>query len=251
MLNINKILERLSRLFKKLINENYFINHKFQNKNQITNTNTIFKILKRKKFYPNNIFDIGCGHGEWFIKINKIFPKSKYFLFDANYENKDLLKKLSKKYNINYKICLISNKIKKIKFYRMGYGSSVYNELSKFERKKDILRSTTLKIILSEKKISSKNNLLKLDVQGSELDILKGLGNKIDIFEAIILETSVRRYNQSSPLFIKIINFMYKKNFIFYDLCDLKRLDGTNSTLIQFDALFINKNSKLINKNYY
>ena len=56
MLNINKILERLSRLFKKLINENYFINHKFQNKNQITNTNTIFKILKRKKFYPNNIF---------------------------------------------------------------------------------------------------------------------------------------------------------------------------------------------------
>ncbi len=77
----------------------------------------------------------------------------------------------------------------------MGYESSVYNELSKFERKIDILRSTTLKIILSEKKISSKNNLLKLDVKGSELDILKGLGNKIDIFEAIILETSVRRYN--------------------------------------------------------
>ena len=75
---------------------------------------------------------------------------------------------------------------------------------------------------INKKKISSKNNLLKLDVQGSELDILKGLGNKIDTFEAIILETSVRRYNQSSPLFIKIINFMYKKNFIFYDLCDLK-----------------------------
>ena len=85
--------------------------------------------------------------------MNKIFPKSKYFLFDANYENKYLLKKLSKKYNINYKICLISNKIKKIKFYRMGYGSSVYNELSKFERKIDILRSTTLKLILIEKKI--------------------------------------------------------------------------------------------------
>lgn len=126
MLNINKILERLSRLFEKLINENYFINHKFQNKNQITNTNTIFKILKKKKFYPKNVFDVGCGHGEWFIKINKIFPDSKYFLFDANYENKYLLKKLAKKYNINYKICLISNKIKKIKFYRMGYGSSIY-----------------------------------------------------------------------------------------------------------------------------
>jgi len=113
-----------------------------------------------------------------------------------------------------------------------------------------MLKTTTLKLILSEKKISSKNNLLKLDVQGSELDILKGLANKIDTFEAIILETSVRRYNKSSPLFIKVINFMYKNNFIFYDLCDLKRLDGTNSTLVQFDALFISKNSTLINKNY-
>ena len=43
---------------------------------------------------------------------------------------------------------------------------------------------------------------------------------------------------------------MYKNNFIFYDLSDLKRLDGTNSTLVQFDALFISKNSTLINKNY-
>ena len=132
----------------------------------------------------------------------------------------------------------------------MGYGSSVYSELSRFKRKIDIIKTTTLKLILSEKKISSKNNLLKLDVQGSELDILKGLDNKIDTFEAIILETSVRRYNKSSPLFIKVINFMYKNNFIFYDLCDLKRLDGTNSTLVQFDALFISKNSTLINKNY-
>ena len=56
MLNINKILERLSRLFRVLINENYFINHKFQNKNQITNTNTIFKILKKKKILSEKYF---------------------------------------------------------------------------------------------------------------------------------------------------------------------------------------------------
>jgi hypothetical protein len=28
-------------------------------------------------------------------------------------------------------------------------------------------------------------------------------------------------------------------------------LDGKNSTLIQLDALFIRKNSKLLNKNYH
>ena len=133
----------------------------------------------------------------------------------------------------------------------MGYGSSVYNELSQHNRKIKIIESTTLKKEINEHNILSKNNLLKLDVQGSELDILKGLKEKINIFEAIILETSVRRLNKSSPLFITIINFMYKNNFIFFDICDLKRLDGKNSTLIQFDALFIRKNSKLLNKNYH
>jgi len=251
MFYINKTLERLSRLFRILINKDYFINHKYQNKNQVTNTNTIFTILKNKNYYPQNIFDIGCGHGEWFKKINKIFPKSKYYLFDANYENKEFLRRLSVKHKINYKICLISNKIKKIKFYIMGYGSSVYNELSQHNRKIKIIESTTLKKEINEHNILSKNNLLKLDVQGSELDILKGLKEKINIFEAIILETSVRRLNKSSPLFITIINFMYKNNFIFFDICDLKRLDGKNSTLIQLDALFIRKNSKLLNKNYH
>jgi hypothetical protein len=133
----------------------------------------------------------------------------------------------------------------------MGYGSSVYNELSQHNRKIKIIESTTLKKEINEHNILSKNNLLKLDVQGSELDILKGLKEKINIFEAIILETSVRRLNKSSPLFITIINFMYKNNFIFFDICDLKRLDGKNSTLIQLDALFIRKNSKLLNKNYH
>ena len=133
----------------------------------------------------------------------------------------------------------------------MGYGSSVYNELSQHKRKIKIIESTTLKKEVNEHNILSKNNLLKLDVQGSELDILKGLKEKINIFEAIILETSIRRLNKSSPLFITIINFMYKNNFILFDICDLKRLDGKNSTLIQLDALFIRKNSKLLNKNYH
>ena len=59
MYYINKSLERLSRLFKILINKDYFINHKYQNKNQVTNTDTIFTILKNK----NLILDAAMGSG--------------------------------------------------------------------------------------------------------------------------------------------------------------------------------------------
>ena len=68
-----KLLERISRFLIKLIPAYYKNNHKFQNKNQITNTNFILSLLK-KKINPNFILDIGCGYGEWFLKCYNFFP---------------------------------------------------------------------------------------------------------------------------------------------------------------------------------
>ena len=104
-----------------------------------------------------------------------------------------------------------------------------------------------LKNELSNFKLDTNNNMIKLDVQGSEIDILKGLGSNIDLFEIILLETSVKEYNKGSPLFIDVINFMNEKNFSFYDIYDLKRLGMNKSFLVQFDAVFIRKNSSLLN----
>lgn len=240
-------LQKISRLLQKFISINYKSHHKFQNKNQITDMKTILSLLRRK-IYPKYIFDIGCAHGEWFLKAHKIFPESKYFLFDANSQNASKLSNLQKKYsNICYKICLLSDKVKELKFYNMGYGSSVYEENTKFDRKIEYITSNTLENELSKINIDSTNNIIKLDVQGSEIDIIKGLNNKISFFEVIILETSVKEYNKNSPLFIDIINFMENKNYSFYDICDLKRLGNENSFLVQFDAVFVRKNSKLLN----
>ena len=99
---------------------------------------------------------------------------------------------------------------------------------------------------LSKLNFHSSNNIIKLDVQGSEIDILKGLGKKISFFEIIILETSVKEYNKGSPLFIDVINYMNKLNYIFYDIYDLKRLGNYGSFLVQFDAIFVKKNSSLL-----
>ena len=63
MNEINKFFERLSRLFRYFISNSYKLNHKYQNKNQITNTDLILntdsaeilaeKVLKvEHKLYP-------------------------------------------------------------------------------------------------------------------------------------------------------------------------------------------------------
>ena len=136
---------------------------------------------------------------------------------------------------------------KELKFFNMGYGSSVYEEKTNFSREIEHITSTTLKNELSYFKLDTFDNIIKLDVQGSEIDILKGLDNYIKHFEIVLLETSVKEYNKGSPLFIDVINFMNEKNYSFYDIYDLKRLGKNKSFLVQFDAVFVRKNSPLIN----
>ena len=90
------------------------------------------------------------------------------------------------------------------------------------------------------------NNLIKIDVQGAEIKILKGLGDYIHNFEVIILEVSVHEYNKNAPLFDEVMTYMKSKNYSIYDIYDLKRLGEYNSFLIQFDCIYVRNNSSLL-----
>ena len=246
MIKINKLFERLSRFFRFFISDNYKLNNKYQNKNQITNAELILNVLKARGFNPKYIIDVGCGYGQWTKKLFKFYPSSNYLLFDADKNNKKKLNNLKKNNNnLDYKICLLSNDNKNYKFYNMGYGSSIFEEQTSHKRNVEEILSTTLDQELPDELQNHSNNLIKLDVQGSEIKILEGLLDKINYFEVIILEVSVHNYNKDSPLFDKVMNFMYNKNYRLYDLFDLKRLGNNNSFLVQFDCVFVRKNSKL------
>ncbi len=243
---INKFLERLTRFCKYLMTEKYKQNHKYQNKNQTVNTNFILKSLHDKNYKPNYIVDVGCGHGEWTKKMMKYFYKSNFLLFDANEDNKEKLEELkNKNNNISYKITLLSDDNKDYKFYKMGYGSSIYEEQTSHKRKVQNIKSIRLIDVLPEELKKSKNNMIKLDVQGAELKILNGLNELINKFEIIILETSLHGYNKNAPLFNEVLNFMINKNYKLYDLFDFKRLGNYKSFLLQFDCVFVREDSEL------
>ena len=234
------------KFFKSLLTITQLSNHKFQNKNQVTNAKIILNLLKNKNFSPNYIVDVGSGYGEWTKKLLKVFPKSDFYLFDAdknNLEKLDILKKKNK--NINYKICLLTDDNKTYNFYNMGYGSSIFEEQTSHNRNILEITSTTLNQELHNELKNQTNNLIKLDVQGSELKVLEGLRETINTFEVIILEVSIHNYNKDSPLFDKVMNYMNEKDYRLYDLFDLKRLGDNKSFLVQFDCVFVRKNSEL------
>ena len=242
-----KLLIKLISFLKKLLPINTINNHKYLNKNQVTNLEIVINSLKNRGYYPSYIYDIGCFQGIWTQKILKIFDKSIFFLFDANSENENLLQKLQNKFsNIQYKITLLSDDNNEYTFFKMKSGSSIFEEQTSHPRELETLRSTTLSSHLTPNIKNFYNNLIKIDAQGSEIKILKGLGEFIKHFEIIILEVSLHRYNKDAPLFDEVMNFMNNKNFSLYDIYDLKRLGNDNSFLIQFDCVFIRKNSNLL-----
>ena len=81
-------------------------------------------------------------------------------------------------------------------------------------------------------------DLIKLDVQGAELDILKG-GKKY--FKQtkpryLLLETSIQQYNHGAPLASSVISYLDKKGYSLRDIMDV--LYNQNNQLLQVDFLF-------------
>ena len=244
---INKLLSKLIISLSHLLPISFKINHKFQNRNQVTNLSIIISSLKNKNFNPNYIIDVGCFKGIWTTKLLNFFPDSKFILFDADDKNIEYLEKLkSNNKNINYKIKLLSDDERYYDFFSMESGSSIFEEQTKYFREVKKVKSSLLFNELPNEIKLSNSNLIKIDVQGSELKVISGLKELIDNFEVVILEVSIHEYNKGSPLFFDVISYMKNKNFILYDIFDLKRLGEQDSYLLQLDCVFLRENSDLL-----
>jgi len=111
---------------------------------------------------------------------------------------------------------------------------------------------------LEEIKGINKIDAIKLDTQGSELDILKGFEKKIK--EVLIIESEVEfiELYKNQPLFSDLQKFLKKNNFILHKLIDIEGrpfrpwVVNNNpafpmSQLLSAEAIFIKDFSKLEN----
>ena len=81
-------------------------------------------------------------------------------------------------------------------------------------------------------------NFIKIDTQGSEIDILKGSKNTLKNCNLIYLETPIIEYNLNSPNLNECVNYLKSISFVPLDICEVHYMD---KVLIQVDILYINK----------
>jgi FkbM family methyltransferase len=79
--------------------------------------------------------------------------------------------------------------------------------------------------------------LIKLDVQGAELDALEGAIGILAQTEIIIVESSLFQFYVGAPTFSDIVEWMADKQFALYDICRGARRPRDNA-LAQVDLIF-------------
>jgi hypothetical protein len=131
-----------------------------------------------------------------------------------------------------------------VEFSQMETGSSVFDEASPYARKRLKKTLVTLDNLLEAYKDFQQLDFLKLDVQGYELEVLKGASTLLQHTEFVLMETSLIPINTGCPLIFEVITFMNSMGFQTMDFCSqVRRKDGA---LWATDLLFINKSSRFL-----
>jgi len=177
-----------------------------------TRWNLINDNLQIIGFEPNKKEFIKLINSEKYIWFNKALYsekcKKKLYVSEC-YSNTSLLKP-------NYKV------IDKLYYNKPDIRKS-YNII-----KEEYINCDKLDNILIEAEI--KPDVIKLDTQGTELEILKGTNKNLNSnFFAVEIEIEFVQLYQEQPLFTDIHKFLIEKNFILMDYGNIMSVKGANS----------------------
>jgi hypothetical protein len=91
---------------------------------------------------------------------------------------------------------------------------------------------------------NSSPDLLKLDVQGYELEVLKGAEKSLPKIQVILAEVNLLDIHQNVPLLAQTIAWLNERDWVAYDICGLTRRP-LDQALWQADFIFVPRNSPL------
>jgi FkbM family methyltransferase len=215
-------------------------------------TETAYTRLRRLGFRPNGIVDAGAYQGEWSRLIAGVFPRTPIVMIDAQEDMSSTLQLVQQTLaETGYKICLLgASEGTEVPFNLMGRGSGIYRERSNVPRSMVYLTTQTLDNVMTEFDKLRDPLLVKLDVQGAELDVLQGATNTLEKTEIIQLEVSLMRYHDDAPTIYDVFEFMKERGFVPFDVCGFVRAPPKYLALMQADILFAREYS-ILRSNYF
>jgi FkbM family methyltransferase len=190
------------------------------------------------------VIDVGVAFGT--PQIYRAFPRAKYWLVEPVEEARPTLERLRIELDAECVFAAAGTENGEVELFVHDdlSGSSVLAQaegalLDGTQRR---VRRVRLDSVLPDR--LDRPCLLKVDTQGTELDVLHGLGNRLAEMDVIIIETSLFPFRQGAPVLADVVRFMEDRALVVYDILEgeARALDGA---LAQVDLVFVPRDGPL------
>jgi FkbM family methyltransferase len=197
-------------------------------------------------FTPNVFYDIGANdpfsaEGQQTL-YKPLMPQTQFFLFEAMAKHEPALIRSGEPYAIS--VLDSRDGVEKIFYqssaYPPGTGDSLYLECTPTYGPSHLISSRhvtrSLDSIIAERQWPLPD-FIKLDTQGSELDILRGAPQCLANARGLQIECNVQKYNEEAPLVAAVIAFAESEGFRLYDVVQFHFT--RRKELLQADLVFV------------
>jgi len=212
----------------------------------VPDTENSLRRMKKLGFAPRTVIDVGAYVGDWTRTCKQLFPEARVLMVEPQVAKASALAQVAADLrDVEARSVLLgATEGANVDFYEAESGSSVLRESAQPRPPTGQLAMSTLDAITADGPFA-RPDFIKLDVQGYELQVLKGGEHTLRSAEAVLMEVNLLALHEGVPLFHQAAEFMGKRGFQVYDLCSFIRrpYDGA---LWQVDVVFIGSSSHLV-----
>ncbi|MEG4998381.1 FkbM family methyltransferase [Microcoleus sp. B4-D4] len=207
---------------------------------------------KQLGFEPETVIDVGAGLGTF--EIYEAFPKARYLLIEPIAENEPYLKKICQYLErADYIIAAASKKAGLVPL-QVNLSNLIHSYISEEgEASSETFELRTIPAVTLDEvcKIRQLEGpyLIKVDVDGRELDVLAGASQILQNTEFVIVEVALYVLSRFDKMYT-VIEFMKEQGFVAYDIVDPGyRL--SDLALSQVDMVFVKESGQFTKESRY
>jgi len=207
--------------------------------------------VSRLDFRPQTVIDVGVANGTF--ELYEAFPNARHLLIEPLEEFKPALEKITRQFNAEYVIAAASDKVGRIAInvHSILDGSSILKEVegSHVDGVERVVPAVTIDYLCNERNLIGPY-LIKVDVQGAELQVLNGGRKTLEETELVILEVHLFQFFVNSPQFYDVVSYMKDRGFVVYDCFGgyHRPLDGA---LAAMDVAFVKESGQFRKQNFF